>query len=615
MLLLEIITIFIFSTYSWGFGYSLSRDLPNNWPMFILRLSIGIGFIPILAVLLNLFKIPLDWRIFLCISLILPLKDFLKCKTNKFIPYYKPNIWGIAALCIFLFSLWIYTSGAFNYPWLEDDDSWAHAAGVKYISIEKNISPPSGEFYYLNPYPPAYDLLLGLIHQTHPSIYWVLKFFNALMVSLSILYFYIFIKEFTQNNKYSFVATFIFSCIPCYASHFIWAISLIMMYLFPALYFILKSSKDRQYILPTIIFLTAILLTQPTHAMKFFVLFFILFLCFSIFNKSIDKRIFIAAVTSCLLALMWWGPIALDSFNGKSKLAVRQKNQISQKTINTGDISSNLFDPKGGSATRSYYLTDYIRAPEYNLINNPIGIGWTISFLSIMGLIYLILNFNTQNQNRKIYLSTILGWLVFTFLGLNSQTFHLPIGLYAFRFWMLFAIPVALLAAEGFFFLISFFSTKFRKALAIFIFLIGIIFNSAIPKIQVNTGMWPFGVYWQTYEEIKGYCWLRKYLPTDTKVFSFTDNLFVIGHDMRSDYWREDYKNDFNNAVTLSIDDLHHRLIKHQYAFLIIGTRELQQFGEKLINEKIKTLKESKLFRPIYFLPNGVIIFQILEKS
>ena len=106
----------------------------------------------------------------------------------------KTNLSIFAMLIVFLVNFYIYGSGAFNYPYLEDDDSWAHAIGVKYFSIEKNAFGEGAEHIrYMNPYPPAYDILLGILHQTNDSVHWTMKFFNALIVSLSTIFFYFFV--------------------------------------------------------------------------------------------------------------------------------------------------------------------------------------------------------------------------------------------------------------------------------------------------------------------------------------------------------------------------------------------------------------------------------------
>ena len=63
------------------------------------------------------------------------------------------------------------TKGAFRYPYLENEDPWGHSVGVKYVAIEKTAYDPDLERKgvdidpvnsYMDPYPPAYDILMML---------------------------------------------------------------------------------------------------------------------------------------------------------------------------------------------------------------------------------------------------------------------------------------------------------------------------------------------------------------------------------------------------------------------------------------------------------------------
>ena len=86
-------------------------------------------------------------------------------------------------LVIFAANFYIYASGAFKYPYLEDDDSWAHTFGAKYVSMGNNVFEKDIEkLRYINPYPPSYDIWMGILHQTNDSMYWTLKFFNAFII-------------------------------------------------------------------------------------------------------------------------------------------------------------------------------------------------------------------------------------------------------------------------------------------------------------------------------------------------------------------------------------------------------------------------------------------------
>ena len=110
--------------------------------------AIGLGVFPILSITLNFLHIPLDWKIFLLLSLAFPVyivgrKIYKKEYHFSFHPTFSPTLRKsdlviIAVLLIFAASLFMYAKGAFAYPYLEDEDPWGHAVGAKYVALEKN---------------------------------------------------------------------------------------------------------------------------------------------------------------------------------------------------------------------------------------------------------------------------------------------------------------------------------------------------------------------------------------------------------------------------------------------------------------------------------------------
>ena len=196
------ITILLFFIYTYGLGFTISKLVKSSDSFLeknIMRIGIGLATLPLLGVLLDLINIPLDWKIFLVLSLAYPLYYlFSNIKSNKpnlKLKIRKSDIYVLIVIVFFIFTLFMYTKGAFSYPYLEDDDPWSHAVSTKYVSIEKSLKDPNQDFKYLNPYPPAYNLVMGILHQTSPSLMWTLKFFNALIISLGVLFFYFFVKR------------------------------------------------------------------------------------------------------------------------------------------------------------------------------------------------------------------------------------------------------------------------------------------------------------------------------------------------------------------------------------------------------------------------------------
>jgi hypothetical protein len=610
---LEVVNIGLFLTYLYGLGYSATRFITNcSLETYVLRLGVGLGVFPVVLVGLHFFHVPLHWMILLILACCLPIFDLIVLKRK---PSYVPSqsrwwIQGVLAV-VFAVMVFCYCGGAFQYPWLEDDDPWTHAAGIKYIAIEHNIRVPSGMFYYLNPYPPAYGLLFGILHQTHPSLYWTLKFFNGFVISLGFLFFYLFAKELTRSDIKAALATVFLSAIPCYLSHFIWSHALIVTLFFPAFYCLLRLRKnDPRFIAPSALVIAGIFLTQPTQSLKFCIMAVLLWGAAWITEKKFHRSIVTVAALSGLLALMWWGPVIKDVLSGHSSLLARDDEKVSGTRLNTGETAKGLFHPAGGTATRKYTFHDYFFVSEHNLINNPVGVGPTLCFLTVLGLLCHIHLIRAGDKDDRFYALTTLAWWVFTFLGMNSMTFDLPVGLFAFRFWMLFAIPTVLLSAEAMCRLVNGLEKPFIRKVVPFLLIASVVFTSGYAKFRVNRGLWPFGVYWNSLEELKGYLALRERFPPNTRVFAFSDNLLVIGHDMRADYWREDYRRAFAQAMRLDTRELNARLKRHGFEYLILSEREVHRWGWEFVNRRLKSLRESPYFTFVAG-SKGAWIFQV----
>ena len=245
--MISYVSILLFFIYLWGLGYTALYFLKKpeqGGERFFLYLAVGLGILPFLMVFLNFMGVPLDWRIILGISLVFPWYIIIKrIRAKKFrlsswrLQLTKSNLFLFGLLLIFAFSLFMYTTGAFSYPYLEDEDPWGHAVGAKYVALEKTAYDPvfvhqtkiDEVLSYLDPYPPAYDALMGILHQTSPDLPWTLKFFNALIISLGLIFFYLFAQLFMGNKPKALLATFFLAAVPAYFSHFIWAHALVVV--------------------------------------------------------------------------------------------------------------------------------------------------------------------------------------------------------------------------------------------------------------------------------------------------------------------------------------------------------------------------------------------------
>jgi 4-amino-4-deoxy-L-arabinose transferase-like glycosyltransferase len=634
---MNLLTIILFFVYTFGLGYtacSITKTKPENLLERIFSyVGVGIGVFIVIGVILNLLHVPIDWKLFLLLSLIFPIYDFFKNKENikeglKAFKLNKSSIYLLIVLCLALFSFYMYHTGAFAYPYLEDDDPWEHARSVSYISTEKTAFEPdyakTDLFRYIDPYPPGYEILMAVLYQTSDSINWTLKFFNALIISLSIILFYLFAKEFTKNKNKALIAAFVIAVIPCYLSHFIWVHSLIPLLFFVAFYCLEMSETDKRWSWLAGIIIAAIFVVSADQAIKFCLFFAVYFIVKWIMSKKLPLENIKAAVLGSIVSLSWW--------------AIAFKEMIMERVgriefINPGLIPkeagffskassfiSTYFNPYSGSATRPYTFEDFFIAKSANMINNPVGVGIMLSITAILSIVLILLFFKKYIAEKKSYAIIALGWLLLTFLMVNSATFNIP-GLISFRTWMLFAIPIALLIAEGLTLLMLFAgSSKILKISIIAIFVLGAIFTSGVQKYELNTVMWPPGGAWTSMDEFQLYLWALN-LPKETRISSFSgdqDN-HLIGLDMWNCDWCPEYLEFRKDFINKTPSETHAFLKSSKYQYFILDPMSVNYFVEyfgnntnTVISEKFQEYINANDKFSIAFQNNAGVVLRVL---
>lgn len=638
---MSIITIILFFIYTWGLGFTATRFIKNSDNFLernLMRVGIGLGVFPVLTVILNLLRIPLDWKIFFSLSLIVPITSLIFMVKKKQIVFpkklkiTKSTIFILVVLLLFLATFFMYHRGAFVYPYLENDDPWEHAKGIKYVSIEKTAEGPQIEgnlrfLGYLDPYPPGFEVLMGVLHQTSSSLNWTMKFFNALIISLSIIFFYFFAGIFMGDRKKALFSTFVLAAIPCYLSHFIWAHSLIPPLFIVSMYCLENIKNDKKWIIPAVLVIGGICLTHMLQPIKLGILFGLYFITKSILQKKFLKYEFFAIMGGYLISFLWWGfkwnamwgvRLGEGVVEGGTEIAKQGGINLLIKIITS---LPSIFNAEGGTATRAYTFSDFFIARSQNMINNPIGIGIVISLLSIVGLIYIFIKIRNWKEEKNQWMLVCLIWFIFLFLFVNSDTFNLPIGFAAFRMWMLLAIPVALLASEGAWFLMGLGKkVKINKSIILVILVVGILATSGYQKYSLNTAMWPPGKSWISYDELDGWSWMKDNLPVNTKVYSLSDPARVMGFDMFACVWCEDFI-EFNKGILeKDTKDIHQWLKKDGYEYLILSNKDFKRYNREYGEENATTLINNKI-NEIASMPNdfkgihqtqGFILFKIL---
>jgi hypothetical protein len=610
--------ILLFFWCSYGLGFTVTRLVEGERSVverFFMRIGIGIGTWAILGIILHTLHIPLDWRIFLALSSAYPVLWLVRNYRHLTLRLRlkKHDMHALVAVLLALVLLVVFLKGAFSYPWLEDDDSWNHALGVKYVEVEKTLRErDSGRplLQYIDPYPPAYDMILGILKQVDESVNWTLKFFNSLFVALSLVFFYFFAKEFMGDSKKALFSTFVLFAIPSYLSHFIWTHTLVVMLLPVSLYCLERSKHSKRWWVIGGIVVAGIFVTQPTQPIKFGIMWGTYWVVGCLTTKSWNLKVIGTIALGALLSLSWWLTRFKAMFFGHSTGTFIAAEQVGT-SFGLLEFLQKTFPPESGSATRAYGFGEIIGAKAQNMINNPVGIGVVLTIIIVLGLVYAFFKYRSWGKEQWIPIAVL--WTLFAFLGFNALTFHLPFGLYGFRFWMLFAFSAALIAPLGLTLLYKLGrSAGIPRFLVLAAVVAGIFFTSFIPKYGVNTSIWMSPGFDPTDGmQGKGYVWIKS-LPAGTQVFDLsTFYTRVHGMDMFSCDWcpgvsvlREDF-------LALTPDAFYQRLTALGYQYVIVSAHSFSQFDEASMRRSVESMINSTHFSPVHNT-ESVIIFRIV---
>ncbi|MBT4824996.1 hypothetical protein HN695_01965 [Candidatus Woesearchaeota archaeon] len=622
----EFFPILLFFVMSYGFGYSITFFMKNSSSFLernIIRFGIGLGVIPIFGILLSTLRVPLYWWLMLLISFAIPLyylslyvknrintQDFKLHFNMNFLKIKKSNLYIFLVFLMFLVLIGVMNHGAFKNPWLEDGDSWGHLKVVKYMSLEKTMYEPEAGYRiarYAEPYPIGFGLLVSLTDQVANSSYWNLKFINLLIISLSTIFIYFFVKRFTGDMNLALFASLIITIIPSFLSHFIWSKSLSTMLFFPALYSACMIAKDKRWMIPLIIIGASILVTQP-DAIFYYGMFLILFwLVKAIQTRSFQKYLFFSGVGSLILSQIFW--LQMFFRHGLEQLLFRIG--IREK----GAVTLTHLVRIRGTDISQYSFNDFFIVKTNNMINNPIGWGIFLTILLILGIIYFVYKSFKQKQYLKEnpWLVISIVWLAFTLfavLGNNLYSithFTLP---FPFRAWSFLAIPVAIISGFGYLALVKFGKKIKIPALIIFIvIIIGLLSTTAYQKYTVNTAYWP-NQFFYSLDEVQPYLWLNDNVPANTLVTALCgDASKVMAYNMLDKDWESDVREFKKDMILRSGGEIHSFLKSKGYEYLVVDIQCVRKYNESLANEKIQALvSQTSLFTPVHITPTGSII-------
>ncbi len=179
------------------------------------------------------------------------------------------------------------------------------------------------------------------------------------------------------------------------------------------------------------------------------------------------------------------------------------------------------------------------------------------------------------------------------------MTFNLPIGLFAFRWWMLLAVVVALLATEGYDALqVALKKMKISTIFLIIVIVPAVFFTSGYQKYQINSGVWlpsaGFEYSPDPNQDLAAYEWVFQNIDEGTPVFGltfFTTNR-LIGYDKFFCVWCEEDVKFRNVAANKSAEEIHAWMKMRGYEYLVVDPSIVKPLGPLSPEEATQLVQE-----------------------
>lgn len=677
----ESASIILFFVLSLGLGFLIDLFI-KNWKAnflekIVIRIGAGILLIPFFGVIFNLLKIPIHWLSFLILAAIIfssaaylrkgALFEDLKMLNLKRFKLKSSHIYIFFILIIFAITAHMYISGSFNYPWFEDGDPYGYALTSKYIALEKTYDAPEYFMHYAYPYPQGYQIFMGILNQTNDSIYWTLKFFNALIVSFSMLFFFYFARKLTKRSSTAFWAVFTLAAIPAWVSHFVFSLNFNMALMFLLFYALFSVNEDKSWKYLGAFFYAAILMTHFYTGFIITVLLIMTYFLRVLVYKNFSKDHLDIIVFGFLLSLMFWAPALIKNWdlfleghqlgglNAFLPFAELLMSSSGLKIISLialiafvflylkhniwFDHIKKILEKKNfamwfylgflflcllilvipsekiiyerGSASRAYTFSDFFIAQKGNMINNPIGIGWAVMIIFIIGLFFLLKNFKKMFLEKNLYLLIILTWTIFSFLGVMGA--RLSIGFVPFRMWTFFGMALSLIAGYVIHLTLKMlkkapYSTIFRIIFIILLVLL-VYRTSFSQKYWHNTAAWPEHQV-MIPESQRFYINLREgKLPKDSYVLNICHKpSLMFGYDMIAPAWSGgdlNQKSDeayYYTSLNETIDDNYALLTRYGMDYVSIGASCIakRDIEPAIVNDRLNQYMNDSRFALIY---------------
>ena len=620
-MLMQLNAAFTFFLITFCLGYAtlkLSKARTSDHPLVyaLEMLAIGLAAFSFLGVVLGLLHIPLHLYVYLGIAVALDLLAYFLDRTPQ--PFAQGwwkdrTTFAILGLIIILgLSFMMFHKGAFGYPYLEDDDPWNHALSVSYIAREHtyDIDPyvrtvSSGYAFYLEPYPPTFDVILGVMRQTNDSLMWTLKFFNALLVTLALATWYLFARAYLKSDWKALFSTAVLAALPSFMSHFIWSQTIALVVFPAALYAVLKAKEDKTWLVPAIVAVASMMVTQPVVSFLFGIVVILAALA-TFAHETTGKgawtqryaqtlHVIIAGAGGLALSFVFWGA-QLAKWGITGFLQLRG-----------GELPGSGAGWSSGYALQAYSLGELLFPPHASRMDQATGWGLAVTLALLLAFVLIALSWRKTLTPSKGWMHLhLLAWFLLLAYMVFAPSLGLP-GYGSSRIWPELAMPLALLATEGTFILAASVSKQELARLGVAAGVLALILLTSLPaKVAVQTSQWPPGVQWTpiqapnggvSYPDLEGHAMMGNYIPKNSRVFAFCGgDSRVVGFDMQAEPWNRDQAEFRKRLFNATGEEIMAFLKTHQFMYITLDATCVREYGENATTALANRLTETKGF-------------------
>jgi hypothetical protein len=439
---------------------SIAVGAARDWAPFhrwLLRLLLGLGLLPLLLILLfevcRLPARPLVAAIVGAMGLMLAFVQERRWQgraemtaTDMLLP--------VLAAGLFLVAL----RGLLGQPGFEGLDPWRHAFGAAWVADTGLLRQPDPGFpliHYVDAYPPLFDSLLalpvGLLGVTGPAV----KGVAAMLVGIAPLAVWLLARALWDDKQRAGAAALIYALLPSAVPRHLWGHSLAVIMIIVGLAAAFELRRDRRWRMAVAVAFGCALLAAPSQGLKGLTLLLATIVLAGISERRWLVRLLAGSAAAGLVAGLWLLPAGLRY--GFDPLQLTRQMQPPELRRSDDPLTALASDEKAplpwvakehdrigvreAVLLRPHrFLTRLGDNMRFSLII-PTGLGLPLLALVVLGLV-------PQRRGPPcLGRRAAAAWLIPAAL----LTFGVPLGIvfFAWRSWLLLAVCVALLAADG----------------------------------------------------------------------------------------------------------------------------------------------------------------------